>query len=76
MAALLHLHEEMEIILQRFEEIVNAKLLKVRADLEEGQSRQRLSCTCKDMKRPIYYPLTNRIVEMAYFSPMHVQQYL
>ena len=65
MAALLHLHEEMEIILQRFEEIVNAKLLKVRADLEEGQSRQRLSCTCKDMLRPISYSLTNRIVEMA-----------
>ena len=65
MAALLHLHEEMKLILQRFEELADAKLLKVRADLEEGQSRQRLSCTCKDMLRPISYPLTNRIVEMA-----------
>ena len=63
MAALLHLHEEL--IIQRYEEYLDTKLKDVRADLEEARSRLRLSCTCKDMKRPIYYPLTNRIVEMA-----------
>ena len=32
---------------------------------EEAQSRLRLSCTCKDLRRPTFYPLTDRIVEMA-----------
>ena len=39
--------------------------LEEQALYEEARTRLRLSCTCKDMRRPIYYPLTNRIVEMA-----------
>ena len=32
---------------------------------EEAQSRLRLSCTCKEMTRPLTYPLTSRILELA-----------
>ena len=39
--------------------------LKAQAAYEEAQSRLRMSCACKDMKRDISYPLTNRIVELA-----------
>ena len=35
------------------------------ASNDEARSRMRLSCLCKDMRKPIYYPLTNRILEMA-----------
>ena len=66
MAALLHLHEEIELVLQKYEKYCETKLKEVRADLEEARSRLRLSCTCKDMKRPIYYPLTNRTLEMVH----------
>ena len=34
------------------------------ASYDEARSRLRMSCTCKDMRRPLSYPLTNRIVEM------------
>ena len=39
--------------------------LEEQALYEEARTRLRLSCTCKNMRRPIYYPLMNRIVEMA-----------
>ena len=32
---------------------------------EEAQSRLRLSMTCRDMMRPLTYPLEARIVELA-----------
>ena len=38
---------------------------RLEASNDEARSRMRLSCSCKDMKRPILFPLTNRIVEMA-----------
>ena len=60
---LFRLHEEPSI--QRYEEYLDTKLKDVRADLDEARSRMRLSCLCKDMRKPIYYPLTNRILEMA-----------
>ena len=65
MAALLHLHEEIELVIQKYEKYCETKLKEIHADLDEARSRMRLSCLCKDMKRPIYYPLTNRILEMA-----------
>ena len=65
MAALLLLHEEMDLVIQRYEEEANKLLKEIHADLEEARSRGRLACACKDLKRPIYYPLTNRIVEMV-----------
>ena len=39
--------------------------LKAQAAYEEAQSRLRLSCTCKEMTRPLTYPLTSRITELA-----------
>ena len=39
--------------------------LKAQAAYEEAQSRLRLSCTCKGMTRPLTYPLTSRILELA-----------
>ena len=51
-----------------YEWLVEQDRLEEEASYEEAQSRLRLSCTCKDLKRPIYYPLTNRIVEMANHS--------
>ena len=39
--------------------------LKAQAAYEEAQSRLRLSCTCKEMKHCISYPLTIRIIELA-----------
>ena len=38
---------------------------RLEASNDEARSRMSLSCLCKDMKRPVYYPLTNRILEMA-----------
>ena len=38
---------------------------RLEASNDEVRSRMRLSCSCKDMKRPILFPLTNRILEMA-----------
>ena len=67
MAALLLLREEIHLEIQRLEEYCRNYLEEVRADLEEARSRSRMSCLCKDMKRPIFYPLTNRILEMVAF---------
>ena len=39
--------------------------LKAQAAYEEAQSRLRLSCTCKEMTRPLTHPLTSRILELA-----------
>ena len=39
--------------------------LEFQVPYEEAQSRLRLSCTCKEMKRSISYPLTIRIIELA-----------
>ena len=38
------------------------------ASYDEARSRLRMSCTCKDMRRPLSYPLSNRIVEIAGFK--------
>ena len=69
MAALLHLHEEIELVRQRCEKYCETALeeyeTKVKAIHADLVSRMRLSCSCKDMKRPILFPLTNRILEMA-----------
>ena len=39
--------------------------LKAQAAYEEAQSRLRLSCACKEIRRDVLYPLTNQIVDMA-----------
>ena len=69
MAALLHLHEEIELVRQRCEKYCDNALKEyettMKAIHEDLDSRMKLSCACKDMKRPILFPLTNRILEMA-----------
>ena len=42
--------------------------LGAQAAYEEAQSRLRMSCLCKEMRRYLSYPLTNRIVELSYLS--------
>ena len=63
------LDEEIELVRQRCEKYCETALeeyeTKVKAIHADLVSRMRLSCSCKDMKRPILFPLTNRIVEMA-----------
>ena len=66
------LDEEIELVRQRCEKYCDialkeyeTKLKAIHADLD---SRMRLSCLCKDMRKPIYFPLTNRILEMARFG--------
>ena len=39
--------------------------LEAEASYEEAQSRLRMSCLCKEMRRYLSYPLTNRIVELS-----------
>ena len=42
--------------------------LEAEAAYEEAQSRLRMSCLCKEMRRYLSYPLTNRIVELSDLS--------
>ena len=42
--------------------------LEAQAAYEEAQSRLRMSCLCKEMRRYLSYPLTNRIVELSELS--------
>ena len=51
-----------------YEWLVEQDRLEEQASYDEARSRLRMSCTCKDMRRPLSYPLSNRIVEIAGFK--------